>query len=346
MKNRMMNVQTMSVLLAAILLVCGCTQQQAQTPKHFTTEAISPYTPIKDQGGSEACWAYAMLATIESEHIIMGDSVNLSPLYAVRTLLEQQTVRRYLTGKSSLITAKGTMPLLIDVMKESGMVCYDAYHGDCNTPVVCRKLTKKADAAMARGIGVKRLEEETAGMLDSYIGPTPENVFLFGARYSTQEFAESVCLPNEYHFYTSFSHHPFYQDVDLELPDNYRHSSFTNLPIDTLVNIIVDRLESGHPVCWEGDVTEPGFSFSKGVAVLANEAAPCSQQMRQQAFERHETTDDHCMELIGIAKDENNKRYIICKNSWGTANPYGGLMYMSLDYLRLKTIAVAMRNEK
>ena len=30
------------------------------------------------------------------------------------------------------------------------------------------------------------------------------------------------------------------------------------------------------------------------------------------------------------------------KSSWGTANPYGGLMYVSGDYVRLKTIAVFM----
>ena len=32
------------------------------------------------------------------------------------------------------------------------------------------------------------------------------------------------------------------------------------------------------------------------------------------------------MVLIGIAHDENGKRYYIAKNSWGTGNQYGGLM--------------------
>ena len=30
------------------------------------------------------------------------------------------------------------------------------------------------------------------------------------------------------------------------------------------------------------------------------------------------------------------------KNSWGKKNPYGGLMYVSEDYVRLKTIAVVL----
>ncbi len=29
-------------------------------------------TPVKDQGNSELCWAYGMLTTIESEHIMKG----------------------------------------------------------------------------------------------------------------------------------------------------------------------------------------------------------------------------------------------------------------------------------
>ena len=33
------------------------------------------------------------------------------------------------------------------------------------------------------------------------------------------------------------------------------------------------------------------------------------------------------------------------KNSWGKDNPYGGLMYMSEEYLKLKTVAVVMHKE-
>ena len=50
------------------------------------------------------------------------------------------------------------------------------------------------------------------------------------------------------------------------------------------------------------------------------------------------------MTLIGIAHDENNKRYYIAKNSWGTNNPYGGLIYMSEEYIMMKTIAIVVKN--
>ena len=52
------------------------------------------------------------------------------------------------------------------------------------------------------------------------------------------------------------------------------------------------------------------------------------------------TTDDHCMAIVGIARNKSGEKYFVMKNSWGTDNPYGGLMFVSADYLRLKTIAV------
>ena len=64
------------VYLFLAVMLCGCMQQE---PKHFTHEVLNRMTPVKDQGDSETCWIYAMLATIETEHLSWGDSVNLSP---------------------------------------------------------------------------------------------------------------------------------------------------------------------------------------------------------------------------------------------------------------------------
>jgi bleomycin hydrolase len=66
---------------------------------------------------------------------------------------------------------------------------------------------------------------------------------------------------------------------------------------------------------------------------------------RQQDFEEGKTTDDHSMELIGIARSPRGRRYYIAKNSWGTENAYKGLMYLSENYIRLKTIAVWMSQD-
>ena len=66
--------------------------------------------------------------------------------------------------------------------------------------------------------------------------------------------------------------------------------------------------------------------------------------MRQQAFEAFETTDDHMMHIVGLAHDEHGKLYYILKNSWGRRNPYQGLVYMSQDYFRVKTVSICIKD--
>ena len=43
-----------------------------------------------------------------------------------------------------------------------------------------------------------------------------------------------------------------------------------------------------------------------------------------------------------VARDARGELFYIMKNSWGTGNPYGGMVYMAESYLRLKTVAVVM----
>lgn len=159
------------------------------------------------------------------------------------------------------------------------------------------------------------------------------------------EFAHSVCLPEDYLALTSFSHIPFHKLSPLDVPDNLTGERFLNVPIDTLISQMVKAIKRGRSVCWEGDISERGFSFKTGVARLQKEEDDLSQQARQRMFETLRTTDDHCLELIGLARDGNGERFFVCKNSWGTGNPYKGFMFMSFGYARMKTIAAVLRRE-
>jgi bleomycin hydrolase len=61
--------------------------------------------------------------------------------------------------------------------------------------------------------------------------------------------------------------------------------------------------------------------------------------MRQIAFDNYTTTDVHNMHIIGIAENNKGKRFYIVKNSSDQRN-CGGYIYMSKEYLLLKTISV------
>ncbi len=112
-KKRISNYALYIIYYALILLLAGCSDKPQHT---FTNELLLPMTPIKDQGKTELCWAYAMLATIETEHLLRGDSVNLSPQYLGR-MLKRENQRAM--GQTAL-----------NLMARYGVVGYDVMPDD------------------------------------------------------------------------------------------------------------------------------------------------------------------------------------------------------------------------
>jgi bleomycin hydrolase len=138
-----------------------------------------------------------------------------------------------------------------------------------------------------------------------------------------------------------------------------------NVPLNELVEIADNALMNGYTVAWGADVGELTFSFQNGVAIVPDidlktlkkekldsvinnpgKQKEITQEMRQEAFNNYETTDDHGMHIIGIAKDQNGTKYYIVKNSWGTArNECEGYFYVSEAYFKYKTTSIMVNKE-
>ena len=344
-KEMMKNVYVVMWLCA--LTLCGsCAapwEKKSGNGLVLHTDFCWKTTPVKQQGDSQWCWMYAMLATIETDRLLLGDSVHLSVPYPMRGYLADATKVCYLSRGKKEISDRGMAPTALHLIAENGLVSYDAYrvqqvHG-------YRHLLQQLAQRARYSHSLEELNSRTTRLCDETLGPTPAAVYFAGVQYTPIEFAHSVCKPGSYISLTSFTHHPFGSSFILELPDNVRHDSFLNMPIQSLMDTIISTLQSGHAVCWEGDISEPGFSFEIGIADVPTLQRNVSQALRQRAFACRQTTDDHCMALVGMAHDKAGRRYFIAKNSWGTANPYGGFMYLSEDYVRLKTIAVTLLAE-
>ena len=104
------------LLTLHISLLTSCTRKEHKT---FTHEVINRMTPIKDQGDSQTCWIYAMLAAIETEHLSWGDSVNLSPYYIEKMLQREPACPR---------SKRGMGVTLIRLLHKYGIVSYSAMH--------------------------------------------------------------------------------------------------------------------------------------------------------------------------------------------------------------------------
>jgi len=217
--------------------------------------------------------------------------------------------------------------------------------------------------------------ETVASTLNTYLGEVPQSFEFEGKNYTPKSFATDYIGLNmdDYIEITSYTHHPFYSKFILEVPDNWSWDEVYNVPVNEMEEIIDYSLENGFTVAWAADVSEKGFATSnKGVAVLPAvpaemsaeeiakwEALPqkekdrelyklnkpviemvVTQEMRQQAFDNYETTDDHGLHIIGIAKNQEGKVFYKVKNSWGDYNGYDGYFYASKPYVSCKTMSL------
>ena len=106
------------------------------------------------------------------------------------------------------------------------------------------------------------------------------------------------------------------------------------------------------------DVSEPGFTRDKNALCVIpvdedkdknylrepGQEKEITQEMRQEGFDNWETTDDHGMQIFGIAKDKNGKEYFMVKNSWNTTAGNNGIWYASDAYVALKTINILVHS--
>lgn len=334
------------VWLSLLTIACSDGENTHLPPKTFSKEILLPITPVKNQPDEKLGWLYAMLATIETERLAQGDSVSLSPLYAVRQLLLELTSERFsISPDKRSISLEGTPSMLLHLLHNYGMVGFDAYRvpEGLDFKALCRRLEMLADAGSAHRDKPENINRKALDIIDNSLGTPPRKVFLYGCEYTTHEFAHSICLPDDYQAITSFSNHKFFETFPLEIEENHYGDSFFNLPIDSMISRIDNSLKTGHPVCWQGKITENDFSFKSGYAVTDDEHHAVTQAERNRLLVNRQTRDYHSMAIIGIAHDETGHKFYICKNSWGTDNRFGGLMYLSENFVRANTVAVLCR---
>ncbi|MDE6507119.1 MAG: C1 family peptidase [Alistipes sp.] len=388
MKNLMLT-------LLALAALCGASAQTPEEAKPegyvFTDAKVLEMTPVKDQNRSGTCWCYSTLSFLEGEILRAGGApVHLSEMWIVRhTFMEK--AEKYVRMHGELNFAEGGAAHdVTEGIKKYGIVPFEVYPGlnygtdkpDFHELTAVFKAYLDTIISVGDSSGKPLSTAWRRGfdaLLDAYFGELPATFTYEGKEYTPASYAASLPIDMEdYIDLTSFTHHPFYSQFILEVPDNWMWGTVYNLPLDEMMAVIDHALATGHPVAWGTDVSEKGFSRSLALGIVPEadldsmsgteaerwgkltqrekEAAlykfekpgkerVITQQMRQEAFDNYETTDDHGMVIVGTAHDQAGNAYYKVLNSWDVRPPYDGYYYFSRPFVAYKTTDI-MVNKK
>lgn len=304
-------------------------------------------TPIKDQHNTGTCWSYATTSFIETEAIRLGKKpVVLSPMFFVTPTLIDKAERSIRLQNYQSFNEGGLTFHALKVYRNFGAIPENVYTGKYDTSLQYNHFKMEHESIdtikkyVERGYGKMNPVEyrkSIANVVYKTIKKAPESFEFQGKRYTPQSFArEQIGInPDDYVEITSYTHHPFYSKFALEMPSNWNNDEYLNVPLNDMVEIVDHALLNNYSVAWDGDIQE---GYNDGFCKLAD-GKTVSQQSRQVAFDNYTTQDNHNMHIIGIAENKQGKRFYIVKNSSGYKDN-GGYIYMSKEYLQLKTISV------
>jgi bleomycin hydrolase len=322
-------------------------------------------TEVKSQDRTGTCWSFATSSFLESEVLrIKNIEIDLSEMFSVRTTYLDKA-QNYILRQGKANFSEGSLSHdVINAVERAGVVPESVFSGKSEGETVHNHSEMLAAAkGMLDGLQKKktlspRWKKALNCILDIYLGDAPDKFEYEGKEYNPKSFAEYLGIePENYISYTSYTHHPFYKNFVLEIPDNYSNGMYVNIPIDELQTMVDFALEKGYSVAWDGDVSESTFKHSEGLAILPvdkkrkdlwenpGEEIKVTQELRQSSFESKSTTDDHLMHITGISYDKKGGKYYKVKNSWGKDNVFEGYLYMSSAYFQLKTVAVLLHKD-
>lgn len=357
----------------------------------FTDVKINKTGSVKDQNKSGTCWAFSGVSTLEDNVLRKGGpELDISEMFIVRHAYIDKA-KKFMRMNGNITFAQGgSWGDVLNMTMQYGAMPEEAYTG-LNYGEAKHSHYEMAEAMEAylravlnRGQKNSKLTDAwlpgLIGILDAYLGPLPESFTYKGKTYTPQSWAKEMGLePENFVNITSYTHHPFYENFILEIPDNWAWTRSMNVPMEEMQRIVDNALDKGWTVMWAADVSEGGFKWTKGYALLPDDKdtkdmtdtelsrwvklsdkdradakfdikgpikeKTVSQESRQKTFDNFETTDDHGMVIVGTATDQEGNKYYKVKNSWDTNQIYDGYLYVSMPFFLEKTLGVGVHKD-
>jgi len=356
----------------------------------FTKIAKLDATPVESQGITGTCWSFSALSFFESELIRQGNPTPdlLSEMFIVRKAYESKAEKYVRMDGKINFSEGGAFHDIPFVIRNYGIVPKEVYTG-LNYGSATHdhsELFSVLNGAMSgllthmqgsrNGITTSWMTAMN-GILDAYLGKDLKEFEFKGKKYTPKSYAKAIGLDmDQYVSLTSFTNHEMNAKCQLAIPDNWAWGDSYNVNLEDLFSATEYALKNGFTVAWGADVSEKGFSFKNGLAIVPEDPSTIevkgkdnknfsdagadknsnafltpgkevvvTPEMRQLAYDNKTTTDDHGMHIVGVYKDQNGTKYFLVKNSWGTSNYPEGFLYVSEAYFKLKTINIYVHKE-
>lgn len=354
------------------ILCFALVQQLAFGQYTFTDVKANQCTEVKDQEKTGTCWSFATLSFFESELLRKGKpAYDLSEMYIVRAIYLDKA-QNYLFRQGKANFSQGSLSHdvirgyeMVGVVPESAYPGYGSGRTSHNHSALEKELRTYLNNLIKNRPVPENWQEKANEILDRHLGVLPNRFNYEGRSYTSESFSQMIGInPDDYVTLTSFTHHPFYGQFILEIPDNYSNELYYNIPLEELVRVTDNAINEGYTVAWDADVSEKSFQFGIGLAnfpksqITADsilkqhlehnifpEEISVDQEFRQREFENLNTTDDHLMHIVGFSKNIHDQVLYKTKNSWGAKGPYDGYIYVSPAYFKLKTIAIMVHKD-
>ena len=349
-----------SIFLLLLFFSTAIISQESKEdiPHQFEMIKKVEVSGIKSQGRTSTCWSFASTSFLEAELIRLGKGeFDISEMFFVRKVYPLKAEKFVRYHGFANFGPGGVGHDVLSTIKNHGILPESAYGGKLAD-------SKKYNHSELDGIlesMLKSILDQKSGtisplwkpafnsVLDVYLGELPSNFTFDETEYNSKSFAEFLEFnPDDYVELTSYSHIPYYEKSNLEMPDNWTSDEYYNIPIDELISIMDNSIDLGYSVLWDGDVGKD-FFYSSGYAVIPvdnweengkpESEKVITQKMRQESFDSFVTTDDHLMHITGMAMNQNGTQFYYTKNSWGEKG-FDGYWYMSESYVRLMTISI------
>lgn len=341
----------------------------------FTDVTDLENTSIKNQGKAGTCWSYSGNSFIESEMIRMGKKpVDMAEIFTAR-MVYLSKARNYVLMNGILSMGDGGETHdALNIMKKFGAMPQSAYtfenygNGTLKPADFQEGLKNILDTYMKNSDSNKGVSwvADVNNYLDAKLGKLPETFTYEGKSYTPKSFSKEVVglNPDDYVEFSSFKDNPYYEKMLLPFQDNWSYEKVYNVPMTDLTSIIDNALEKGYTIAWSTDVSEPYFSWKNGVAEVPDmdlnnitteqkktmfdgpiKEKQVTEDLRLEGLYNQTTTDDHAMQIVGIAKDQNGKVYYKVKNSWGESNDRNGYLYVTRAFVQLKSTGILIHKD-